>query len=112
MLRKALCYAPSPSSFLSFSALSLSLSLSLFYLFIFLVVLGFELRASCLQSLNHIFNQFCSGYIGDRVSQNICLDWPQTLILPISASQVAGMTGVSTFLNQLVQEGHWELTGR
>jgi hypothetical protein len=31
----------------------------------------------------------------DRVSQNICLDWPRTMILLISASQVARITGIS-----------------
>jgi hypothetical protein len=38
---------------------------------------------------------FYSGYFGDGVSQTICLGYPQTVILPISASQVARITGVS-----------------
>jgi hypothetical protein len=44
--------------------------------------LGSELRASCLQ-------------IGERVSQSICLGYPQTAILLISASQVTRITGIS-----------------
>jgi hypothetical protein len=37
--------------------------------------------------LRHISSPFCSGYFGDRASQTICLGWPQTSILPISASK-------------------------
>jgi hypothetical protein len=36
-----------------------------------------------------------SGYFEDGVSWTICLGWPWTVILPISASQVAKITGVS-----------------
>jgi hypothetical protein len=69
-------------------------------LFFFFLGLGFELRASCLQSdtLYHLSNTsspFCSGYLGDGILQIICLGWPRTMILPISASKVARITGVS-----------------
>jgi hypothetical protein len=37
---------------------------------------------------------FCVGYFRDRIS-TICLGWLQTLILLISASWVARITGVS-----------------
>jgi hypothetical protein len=49
--------------------------------------------------LRHTSSPFCSGYFGDRVSQNICLVWSQVAILLISLSQVAMITGVS----------HWHL---
>jgi hypothetical protein len=48
-----------------------------------------------LYHLSHTYSSFCSGYFGDGVSRTICLGWPQTLILPISASQVAKITCVS-----------------
>jgi hypothetical protein len=58
---------------------------------------GFELRALGLQSrrLSHTFSPFCSGYFGDGISQTIWLGWPQILLLLISASQVARITGLS-----------------
>jgi hypothetical protein len=70
-------------------------------LFKFLVGLGFELRALRLQLLYHLSNT--SSYLsflwlfffGDRVSGTISLSWPQTLILLISTSQVARITGMS-----------------
>jgi hypothetical protein len=37
---------------------------------------------------------FC-GYFGGRVSQTICPGWPRTMILLISAAQVARITDVS-----------------
>jgi hypothetical protein len=72
-----------------------------------LVGLGFELKASCLQSrcsagwsipLVH----FCSGYFGDGISWTIFSDWPQTAILSISASQVAKIIGLSWLLFHLL----------
>jgi hypothetical protein len=54
-----------------------------------LVGLGFELRASCLQT-----SPFCSGYFGDGVSRTIFLGWSQTAILLMSASQVARITSM------------------
>jgi hypothetical protein len=55
--------------------------------------LEFELRASTLTEQARVYNMshpsspFCSGYFGDGgVSQTIYLDWPQTIILLISAS--------------------------
>jgi hypothetical protein len=38
---------------------------------------------------------FCVEYFWDRVFQNICPSWPQTVFLLISASLVAKITGVS-----------------
>jgi hypothetical protein len=42
---------------------------------------------------------FCVGFSRDRVSQTICPSWLQTVILLVSAHQVARITGVS----------HWRL---
>jgi hypothetical protein len=61
----------------------------------------FEIRALCLQSrhsyhLSHTSTPFFVLVILEMgVSQTIFLDWPQTATLPISASQVARITGVS-----------------
>jgi hypothetical protein len=67
----------------------------------FLVDLGFELRALHLQSRHSTtwatpggVTPFCCGYFEDGISWTICLGWPWTLILPISASQVARITGM------------------
>jgi hypothetical protein len=38
---------------------------------------------------------FWSSYFGSGVSQTICLGWPGTVILPISASQITRITGMS-----------------
>jgi hypothetical protein len=46
-----------------------------------------------LQPLHQPF--FCVGYFRDRVSQTICMDYPQTVILLFSASWVAGIPGVT-----------------
>jgi hypothetical protein len=54
---------------------------------------GFTRQA--LYCLSHISSPFCPGYFGYGVLQTICPAWPQTLILPISASQVDRITGVS-----------------
>jgi hypothetical protein len=60
-----------------------------------LVVLGFELRA--VYHLSHSTSPFfCDGCFQDRVSQTICLSWLWIMILLISASWVAGITGVTT----------------
>jgi hypothetical protein len=75
-----------------------------FFFFFFLVRLGFELRAFCLQS------RYCTTWaippvhfalfiLEMGVFQTICLSWPLTVILLISASQVARIIGVS----------HWHL---
>jgi hypothetical protein len=55
---------------------------------------GFVLTKQ-LYCLSHTSSPFCSGYFGDGVSHTICLGWPRTLILFISSSQVARITGVS-----------------
>jgi hypothetical protein len=53
------------------------------------------LTKQILYCLNHASSPFCSIYFGDRVSWTICLGWLRTVILPISASQVARITGMS-----------------
>jgi hypothetical protein len=71
--------------------------------FIFLVILGFELRPSCLLGryhLSHTSSPFYPDYFGDGIWRTICLDWPQTSILLILASHVASITDVN----------HWHLT--
>jgi hypothetical protein len=45
--------------------------------------------------LSHDSSPFYFGHLGDGVSQTICLDWPRTMILPISASQVASIIAMS-----------------
>jgi hypothetical protein len=65
----------------------------------FLVRLGFELRATLAKKavyhLSHTSIPFCSGYFEDGISRTIFPGWPQTSILPISALQVARITGTS-----------------
>jgi hypothetical protein len=76
------------------------------YIYVFfLVVLVFELRASCLlgshlllESLHQLF--FYVEYFRDWVSWTIWPCWPQTEILLISASWLVRITGMS----------HWHLT--
>jgi hypothetical protein len=72
------------------------ISFSLF--FFFLVGLGFEVRASCLQSRHSTAwaippVHFALVILEIGVSWG--LSWPQIAILPISSSQVARITGVS-----------------
>jgi hypothetical protein len=50
------------------------------------------LANQALYCLRHISNPFCSDYFLEMGS---CPGWPQTKILPLSASQVARITGVS-----------------
>jgi hypothetical protein len=57
---------------------------------------GFMVAKQELYCLSHTSSPFYSDYFGDRVSQTICLRWPGTWILLISASQVARITGVAT----------------
>jgi hypothetical protein len=71
----------------------------------FLSVLGFELRASCLLGspllleplyhLRHSTSHVLCCFFQNRVSQTVCLGWLWTVILLISASWVARITGVS-----------------
>jgi hypothetical protein len=56
---------------------------------------GFTLAKQVLYHFSHTSSPFCSGYFGDGISWNICQCWPQTSILPISASQIARITGMS-----------------
>jgi hypothetical protein len=56
---------------------------------------GFTLAKQVLYSLSCTSSPFCSGYFGDWVSRTICLGCSPTSTIPISASQVAGITGVS-----------------
>jgi hypothetical protein len=62
-----------------------------------LVGLGFELRlhAQVLYVFSHTASPFCFCYFGDGVSRTIFPSWSQTLILLISASQVAKIKGMS-----------------
>jgi hypothetical protein len=48
---------------------------------------GFTLAKQVLCGLGHNSSPFWTGYFGSGVSQTICLGCPQTLILPISASE-------------------------
>jgi hypothetical protein len=59
--------------------------------------LGFALLLAkqALYHLSHNFIPFFSDYFGDGLSRTICPGWLQTMILLISASQVARITGVS-----------------
>jgi hypothetical protein len=43
----------------------------------------------------HLKYIFALGYFGDEVLQTVCQGWPRTMILPISASEIARITGVS-----------------
>jgi hypothetical protein len=56
---------------------------------------GFPLAKQVLHILSHTSSPFCSGYFRDGVSRTMCLVWPRTAILLISASQRAGITGMS-----------------
>jgi hypothetical protein len=71
-----------------------------------LVALGLELRASLLLGRYCIAwatlsALSCVEYFWDRVSQTICLGWLQTVILFISASWVARITGMSQWHSAL-----------
>jgi hypothetical protein len=63
---------------------------ALFFFFFFLMVLGFEIRTSCLQGalpLEHLHQTFfCDEFFQDRVFRIVCTGWLQTPILLISAS--------------------------
>jgi hypothetical protein len=56
--------------------------------------------------MSYISSPFFSGYFGDGVSGTICLDWPQIMILPILASQVARITGVSHCFYKFLSSFH------
>jgi hypothetical protein len=56
---------------------------------------GFIVTKQVLYHLSHITSPFCSGYFGDGILRTTSLSWLQTVILPISASQVARITVVS-----------------
>jgi hypothetical protein len=60
-----------------------------------LVGLGFELRASNLQSSHSAVTPPVRFALQDGVLPTICPGWPRTTFLPISASQVARIIGVS-----------------
>jgi hypothetical protein len=55
---------------------------------------GFQLTKQVLY-VSHTSSPFCSGYFGDGFSRTICLSYLQATNLPISASQVVRITGVS-----------------
>jgi hypothetical protein len=76
--------------------------------------LGFQLRAphlhkQALYHLSHTSSLFCSGYFGDEVSRTVCLGWPQTAILLISASQVTKIISVN---HQHLAQNSFEWPGR
>jgi hypothetical protein len=56
---------------------------------------GFKLGKQARYHLNHNSAPFFLGYFGDRVSWTICLGWPQTVMILISASQVTRIIGIS-----------------
>jgi hypothetical protein len=74
---------------------------SVFFFFFFGGTVGFELRASCLQSRNSmpefILVNWSSPpvHFADGILRAICLGWSWTVILLISASQVARITGIN-----------------
>jgi hypothetical protein len=68
--------------------------------FFFLVVLGSEVKTSCLPGRPStiwatLLALFCDGYFRNRVLRTICSGWLWTVILLISDSWVARITGVS-----------------
>jgi hypothetical protein len=48
-----------------------------------------------LYGLSHFCSPFCSGYFRDGVSQTLCVDWPWSVILLISATQVEKIAHMS-----------------
>jgi hypothetical protein len=60
--------------------------------FFFLAILGFELRVYI---LSYSTSPFCVGFFWGRVSWTVCPGWLRTVILLISASWVARITGMS-----------------
>jgi hypothetical protein len=56
---------------------------------------GFTLAEQMSYCVSCISSPFCSDYFGGGVLQTICPDWPQIMILLISASQVAKIMGIS-----------------
>jgi hypothetical protein len=62
---------------------------------------GFVLAKQALYHVSYASSPFYSGYFGDRVLQTICPGWPQTMILTISASQIARITCMSYSLFQI-----------
>jgi hypothetical protein len=71
-----------------------------FLSFFLLVGLEFELRASHSQSRHSITQVIPPVHFGQvilkmGISQSIYLDWPPSMTLPISASQVARITGIA-----------------
>jgi hypothetical protein len=56
---------------------------------------GLHLQCRCSTAWTMSPSPLCSGYFGDGVLRTICPRWPQTTILPISASQTARITSVS-----------------
>jgi hypothetical protein len=78
-------------------ALSFKRSFSFLFCLFFCVLVwtqGFALATKILYHLSHTSSPLCSGYFGDGVLGTICLGWPQTTILPISASQISRNTGI------------------
>jgi hypothetical protein len=61
---------------------------------LFFFWMGQEFKLA-LYHLSHTCSAFCSGYFGDGVLRTISPGLTSNLLLPISASQAAGITGVS-----------------
>jgi hypothetical protein len=76
-----------PLAYIGYFSDRVSLSLFLFFL-----VRGLELRTYILTNPPALY---CEGFFQDRVSRTICLGWLGTVILLISTSWVAKITGVS-----------------
>jgi hypothetical protein len=76
-------------SLISRSLLSKLFLKIIFFMYKFLEVLGFEIRDSSFQNrCSAAWATFALVYLGDRDLMNY-LGWPQTIVLPISAFQVA-----------------------
>jgi hypothetical protein len=67
----------------------------------------FVLAKQALYHLSWTSSPFCYGYFGDGLSQTICLSWPHTMILRISASQVTRIIGMSHCLNSHLPFSHF-----
>jgi hypothetical protein len=73
---------------------------------------GFTLVKQALYCLSHTSSPFCHSYFGDGgVSWTICPGWPWTVILLLSASQVARITDLATsvWLEAVCWQLKWDL---
>jgi hypothetical protein len=56
---------------------------------------GFALAKQVLYCLKHTSSVLCFSYFGDGLLWTVCSGWPQAVILLISASHIARITGMS-----------------